>query len=256
MSLNTYLGHQKDMKQVRIEQKKREEEAQQVKKYNIENKEKHYQASLALIKEKKYDEAKQLMQKVISVDEEYKDAKAQIELINDNVIKIKSERELAEAKQNILQAKKLSKSNSCYDLTQAISKSQQALRVLPNSKEAQTYLLEAQINKLRCAEGNSELEMSIQILSYSPLKLNVWIKNKSKEVRYANPNYFTLVTVSDRSFSVSSETYGLSRYFDAVDLQPGTETSGAIIFDTSAKPKKLVYDEMMGTKISREFPFK
>jgi len=83
----------------------------------------------------------------------------------------------------------------------------------------------------------------------------IWIKNKSGKVRHANPNHFTLVTVGNRSLSVSSDSYSLGNYFDAVDLQPGTETSGAIIFDTWEKQKKLVYAEIMGVTVSREFPF-
>lgn len=256
INYDSYRDIRKYEKQAQLETQKKEEEEQRIHQYNIEHKEEHYLKSIDLLNEKKYQEALEMFSKVISVDKEYKDTQQKIQYINDTLLKIKQDKEIAEAKQLILQAKKLSKSNRCYDMTQAINKSQQALRVLPNSKEAQTYLLEAQINKLRCAEGNSELEMSIQIQGYRPLKLHVWIKNKSNEVRHANPNYFTLITVGNRSLSVSSDTYGLSNYFDAVDLQPGTETSGAIIFDTFEKPKNLVYDEMMGTRISREFPFK
>jgi len=97
--------------------------------------------------------------------------------------------------------------------------------------------------------------MSIQIFEYQPLTLIVWIKNVSDKVRHANPNNFTLVTIAGQSFSVSTKTYRLGRCFDAVDLQPGTETSGAIIFDTYDKPKKLVYSELLGTTIERAFPF-
>ena len=204
---------------------------------------------------------------MISVDETYKDTQSKIQNINDTLAKIKREREIAEAKanrereiaeakQHIIQAKKLSKSNSCSQLTQAINMYKIALKILPDSKDTKSYLLEAQVNKLKCYEGNKKLEMAIQILGYKPLKFQVWINNKSNERRHANPGYFTLVTVRNRSFSVSSETYGLSGYFDDVDLQPGTETSGKIIFDTWDKPKKLVYSEMLETTVSREFPFK
>ncbi|GAH37471.1 unnamed protein product, partial [marine sediment metagenome] len=218
--------------------------------------EEHYLKGLDLMRENKYQEAKEMFNRVISIDETYKDTQLKVQNINDTLAKIKREREIAEAKQLIIQAKKLSKSNSCYEMTQAIDNCKKALKVLPDSKNAKSYLLEAQINKLGCYEGNKKLEMAIKILGYKPLKLNVWIKNKSNEIRHANPNNFTLVTVENRSFSHSSETYGLSSYFDAVDLQPGTKTSGAIIFDTWDKPKKLVYSETLGTTISREFPFK
>lgn len=266
-SYKEYKTYLRQEKQAQFERKKKEEERQKVIQYNKEHKEEHYLKGLDLLKENKYKEATEMFNRVTSVDETYKDTQSRIQNINDTLANIKRDREIAEAKakkereiteakQLIIQAKKLSKSNSCYEITQAIDNCKKALKVLPNSKNAKSYLFEAQINKLRCSEGNKKLEMSIQILGYKPLKLHVWIKNRSDERRHANPNHFTLVTVRNRSFSVSTETYGLSGYFDAVDLQPGTETSGKIIFDTWDKPKKLVYSEMIGTTISREFPFK
>jgi len=257
---------EKRLEAEKVEKAKQEEERQRIFQYNMEHKEEHYQKGLEFIKEENYQEALEMFNKVISVDEDYKDIQTQIQNASDTLAKIKREKEkararirrkkeLADAKQMIIDAKRLSKSNNCGELAQAISKSKRALRTLPDSKEAKAILLEAQIQSLRCSKGNSELEMSIQILVYRPLKLHVWIKNKSNEVRHANPNYFTLVTVKNRSLSVSTETYGLSSYFDMVDLQPGTETSGTIIFDTWDKPKKLVYSELVGTTISREFPF-
>ena len=98
--------------------------------------------------------------------------------------------------------------------------------------------------------------MAVKIESYRPLKLYVWIKNISSNARNANPNYFTLVSVQERSYSVSTDTYGLSSSFDAVDLQPNTETSGYIIFDTFDLPKKLMYSLVSGNTVIREFPFK
>jgi len=265
--ITDYLGYQKETKQAKLERKEKEQEQQKIRQYNIEHKEEHYQKGLELLKEAKYQEALEMFNIVKSVDEDYKDIKTQIQDINDTLVKIKKEKEeerarirkkkeLADAKQMIIDAKKLSKSNNCGEISQAVSKSQRALKILPDSKEAKSILLEAQIQYLRCGKGNSELEMSIQIFTYKPLKLHVWIKNKSNTVRHANPNNFTLVTVTNRSYSVSTETYGLSNYFDAVDLQPGTQTDGAIIFDTWDKPKRLIYDEGVGTRIERKFPFK
>jgi len=264
--ITDYQGYQKEAKQAELERIEKEQEQQKIRQYNIEHKEEHYQKGLELLKEAKHQEALEMFNTVKSVDEDYKDIKTQIQDINDTLAKIKKEKEeerarirkkkeLADANQMIIDAKKLSKSNNCGEMSQAIAKSKRALEILPDSKEAKSILLETQIQYLRCSKGNSELEMSIQILGYKPLRLHVWIKNKSKEVRHANPNYFTLVTVKNRSLSVSTETYGLSNYFDAVDLQPGTKTGGYLIFDTWEKPKKLIYNEMLGTKISREFPF-
>lgn len=267
LGISDYQGYQKEAKQAELERIEKEQEQQKIRQYNIEHKEEHYQKGLELLKEQKHQEALDMFNKVISVDENYEDIQTQIQNTNDTLAKIKKEKEeervrirkkkeLADAKQMIIDAKKLSKSNNCFEISQAVSKSKRALRTLPDSKEAQAILLEAQIKYLSCGKGNSELEMSIQIRGYKPLKLRVWIKNKSNEVRHANPNNFTLVTVKNRSLSVSSETYGLGSYFDAVDLQPGTLTSGSIIFDTYDKPKRLIYDEGIGTRIEREFPFK
>lgn len=254
--ITDYQGYQKEAKQAELERIEKEQEQQKIRQYNIEHKEDHYLKGLELLKEAKYKEAREMFDKVISVDTNYKDVKEQVEGISTKLAEIKREKEIADAKQMIFQAKKLSKSNSCIDIALAIDKCKGALKILPDSKDAKAYLLEAEIQWLRCPMGNSELEMSIQILGYKPLKLHVWIKNKSNEVRHANPNNLTLVTVKNRSHSVSSETYGLSRYFDSVDLQPGTQTSGAIIFDTWEKPKRIIYDEGIGTRIEREFPFK
>ena len=267
LGITDYQGYQKEAKQAELERIEKEQEQQKIRQYNIEHKEEHYQKGLELLKEAKHQEALEMFNTVKSVDEDYKDIQTQIQDLNDTLAKIKKEeeeerarikkkKELADAKQMIIDAKRLSKSNNCFEISQAVSKSKGALKILPDSKEAKSILLEAQIQYLRCPKGNSKLEMSIQISGYKPLKLHVWIKNKSNEVRHANPNYFTLVTVTNRSYSVSTETYGLSNYFDAVELQPGTVTDGAIIFDTWDKPKRLIYDEGIGTRIEREFPFK
>jgi len=193
--------------------------------------------------------------KVSSVDMNYKDVMSQIKNINTTLAKIKREKEIATAKDQIFEARKLLKSNKCWEIALAASKCEQALKILPDSKTAKKYLHQARLNYLKCYKGNSQIQMAIAIKGYRPVKLYVWIKNVSNEIRHANPTYFTLVTTSGRSYSISSETYGLSSYFDMVDLQPGTETSGTIIFDTWDKPKKLVYSELLGTTISREFPF-
>lgn len=251
-SYKEYKDYLKQEKQAHLERIKTLGKRQKAIQYNKEHIEEHYLKGLDLMRENKYREAKEMFNRVISIDETYKE----VQNIDDTLAKIKRKREISEAKQLIIQAKKLSKSNSCYEMTQAIDSCKKALKVLPDSKNAKSYLLEARINKLGCYEGNKKLEMAIKILGYKPLKLNVWIKNKSNEIRHANPNNFTLVTVENRSFSHSRETYGLSSYFNSVDLQPGTKTSGGIIFDTWDKPKKLVYSETGGTTIAREFPFK
>ena len=247
---------EKQAELARIEEKEKAEERERIFQYDMEHREERYENALKAIKEKKPKVAKELLGKVLAVDEEYKDAKKLVQDIDEAAAKLKRETELVKAKTQIIEAKKLAKSNNCGEISQAIAKCKQALRTLPDSKEAKAILLDAEIHRLRCSEGNSELAMSIQIIDYKPLTLHVWIENKSDRVRHANPNHFTLVTVGNRSFSVSSETYSLGNYFDAVDLQSGTKTDGSIVFDTREKPKKLVYAELIGSKIEREFPFK
>lgn len=234
------------------EAQKRQQEVE----YNQAHKAENYENSLALMKERKYTEALYSINKVISVDSDYKEAKNIVAEIKDNLVRIQNEQNQAQAKQDLIEAEELLKSNKCQDTERAISKSQAALVALPDSSRAREILEKAQIKKLACFEGNNQIQMAIQIMDNSPLKIHVWIKNISSEIRHANPNNFTLVTVDGRSLSVSDETYGLSSYFDAVDLQPGTETSGNLIFRTYEKPRRLVYTELLGTTIYRDFPFK
>jgi len=251
-----YKEKQREIELAKEKAKKIEKEKQKRLEYLEENKEEHYQKGLELIKEKKHKEAIEMLKKVTSVDSDYKDTMNLINDTNKIIAEIEEKERINKAKNDISLAKTLLESDNCGDIQRAINLSNSALKVLPDSNTAQDLLQKAKITKLRCKEGNSQIQMSIQILEYEPLKLYVWIENTSNKARHANPNYFILVTVTNRSLSVSSETYGLSNYFDAVDLQSGTQASGAIIFDTWDKPKKLIYNEMMGTKISREFPFK
>jgi hypothetical protein len=250
-----YKGNLEKEKASQAVAKKKQEQIELEIKYNQEHKEQHYQSALSLIKENKLNDAKDMLAKVSSADDSYKNTKALLNEVREKIEKVENDKRMALANQNLIDAEKLLTSNSCYDVEQAIRKSEYAIGVWPSSTKAKNILLKAKIEKLACFEGDSKIQMAIRIVDYRPLKLSVSIKNVSNEVRHANPNNFTLVTVDGRSYSVSSETYGLYRYFDAVDLQPGTETSGSIIFGTYAKPKKLVYSELIGSTISREFPF-
>lgn len=236
-----------------IEKKEKEKKAEI--QYNQEHKEEHYQRGVSMLNEKKFEEAKAILLKVKLVDENYKDTKSLLSNIDAWIEKETKQNLLAEANEKIVNAEKLLKSDKCSDFEKAISDSVWAIKYIPDDKKAKDILLKAQIEKLSCFEGNNQIQMAISIRDYRPLTLVVWIKNISNEVRHANPNHFTLVTVTGRSLSVSTETYGLSRYFEAVDLQPKTETSGFLIFDTYDKPKKLVYSELLGTTIERIFPF-
>ncbi len=249
----------KQAKAAAVERQKRrdaEEAKKQLEiKYNQEHKEEHYQMVLALKKENKYLEARNILHKIISVDDKYKDTKKIISEVNNIIAKVEFEQKTDQINQHIIDAEKLLKSQYCSDFDKAIKKSESAISIFPSSKRAQGILIKAKLKRLSCFEGDNQIQMAIEIIEYEPLKLHVAIKNVSDTVRHANPNHFTLVTVDGRSYSVSSRTYGLYSYFDAVDLQPGTKTAGSIIFDTYAKPKRLVYSELLGSTISMDFPF-
>jgi hypothetical protein len=81
----------------------------------------------------------------------------------------------------------------------------------------------------------------------------VKIKNTSNKVVDINPNYFTLVSDKQRSYSYSSETYAFKRNLkflpfnelSNLKLYPNTETEGFLVFDKSykdEKPNKLYFD--------------
>jgi len=256
LKIGPFNERNKNEKNIQITMAKEKEEKEKAVKYDIEHKEEHYQKGISLYKEKKYKEAKTWLARVTAVNINYKDTESISNNIDKELEKIDIQNKIKLANEKLTKAKSLLNSNSCYDLDQSINLLEQVIESRLDLSEAKSYLLTAELKKLACYEGDSQIQMAVKIMEYQPLKLHVWIKNVSSEVRHANPNCFTLVTVTGRSYSHSSETYGLSSYFDAVDVQPGTETSGRIIFDTYDKPKKLVYTEIMGTTITREFPFK
>lgn len=251
-NIEKYTKYLSEQKEFEIRYEKIEKEL----KYNQEHIDDLYLNGIRSLKEKKYEEAKNLFDRVCSVNPNYKDVKNQLKATKTIISNIEKRERLAKGKINLDQAIKYSKSNNCYEMNEAINICENIIETIPElRKGASECLLRAQLNSLSCPEGNGIISMAIRIEGYHPLTLYVWIKNKSSEVRYANPGYFTLVTVNNRSFSHSTETYGHYNYFTGVELQPGTETSGFIVFDTSEKPKQLIYKEMLGTSISREFPF-
>jgi hypothetical protein len=234
---------------------KREAEKKKELQYLIEHREEFYQNSLAFLKDKKYQEAKEMLSKVLVPGDDYKDAAALSSKNDELLSRIEREQKVARAKINLAAAERLLNSKDCKGFETAIQYAGDAKALAVEETRASRILLRAQLNKLSCFEGNDQIMMAVEIQQYKPLRLYVRIKNVSSVVRHANPGYFTLISIPGNSHSVSSYTYDLSRFFDAVTLQPGTETSGSIIFNTLDKPKKLVYSEIMGTSISREFPF-
>ena len=253
--ISSYRSYHMEQIIAQKESLKRESEKKQEIQYLKEHREEFYQEGLAFFKNKKYQEAKDMFSKVLAPENDYKDAATLSNKTDEILSRMERDKQVASAKVNLAKAERLLNSKDCNDFETAIQYAEAAKALAIEEKRASSILLRAQINKLSCFEGDSQIKMAIEILDYKPLKLYVWIKNVSSVVRHANPGYFTLVSVSGRSYSVSSDTYELSRFFDAVDVQPGTEISGSIIFNTLDRPKRLVYSEMPGASISREFPF-
>jgi tetratricopeptide (TPR) repeat protein len=251
-SLNSY---HKEQIIAQKESLKREAEKKQEILYLTEHREEFYQKGLAFFKNRKYQEAKDMFSKVLTPDNDYKDAETLSNKTDEILSRMERDKQVASTKVNLAKAERLLNSKDCNDFETAIQYAEAAKALAIEEKRASSILLRAQLNKLSCFQGDDQIKMAIEIMEYKPLKLYVWIRNVSSVVRHANPGYFTLVSVSGRSYSVSSHTYDLSRFFDAVDVQPGTETSGSIIFDAYDRPKRLVYSEELGPSISREFPF-
>lgn len=65
---------------------------------------------------------------------------------------------------------------------------------------------------------------------YTFLHVNVAAVNRGKEAVHVNPNDFTLSLLSGSTVTPSMETYGLSNYFDAINLMTGQISGGWMIF--------------------------
>ncbi len=65
---------------------------------------------------------------------------------------------------------------------------------------------------------------------YSYVRVGVFVKNVGNNVIHANPNYITIMDAQGRAYTHESATYSLGNYFDAVNLQPGSYTDGALAF--------------------------
>lgn len=65
---------------------------------------------------------------------------------------------------------------------------------------------------------------------YSYVRVGVFVKNVGDNVIHANPNHITIMDAQGRAYTHESATYSLGNYFDAVNLQPGSYTDGAMAF--------------------------
>ena len=80
--------------------------------------------------------------------------------------------------------------------------------------------------------------------------IHVWLLNKNHKSYHVDPNDFTMVGLNNHSYHYDGGT------FLAVNLQPGTKTSGYLYFPTTSEPKRLVFDNLRAVRISRDFPIR
>ena len=251
------VAQQQAAEQVRLATEQRLEDLRQAMPEN-------YEKGMNLLEEKEYEGALAAFKVVAEVDANYENLPDLVKEANEAFEARKAAEQealeaqkaaerLEEAKALVAEARRLSGSDNCGEKATAEGNLVRARQLDPNQKNDR-LLKNIRLSRLRCYQGNNEVEMAVRIQDDYLLTLYVWVKNVSGTVRHANPNNFTLVTKDGQSRSISTSTYSHSSYFDAVDLQPNTETQGYIVFDTSAEPKTLIYRELLGTQISREFP--
>jgi len=82
------------------------------------------------------------------------------------------------------------------------------------------------------------------------------VVNTGTNPHHANPNNVSLITTDGQTFSYSSVTHALTGHdFPAVNLQPGNNAAGIIVFEIpeDSKPKTLVYQPMLGPPVEHDF---
>lgn len=207
-----------------------------------------YEKAMALAKAGNYSEAIPLFEELTKLDANFKNVPTQLKTARDEV----AESQVADL---LKDANRLSKSDNCRDMLQAQSKFNEVVRLIPGKERTVAPSLQkVREEMLACSKGSGPLQMSIKITKRRPVTLYVWIKKMSDSIRHANPNHFTLITKSREIHSCSSDSFEHSKPFPAVQLQPGTEASGIVIFDTYDAPRTLIYQELLGARVSRDFP--
>jgi hypothetical protein len=91
-----------------------------------------------------------------------------------------------------------------------------------------------------CADNNSKY-----------ILVGVTVYNIGNGTVHVNPLNFTLESTDGATVSADTGTYSLGNYLDAVDIRPGTHTSGWIAFLTTKKfiPGNLVWREIFGETV-------
>lgn len=94
-------------------------------------------------------------------------------------------------------------------------------------------------------KGNGSYQSKFFYISKYQI-VGVTVKNNSNKILNVNPNYFTLVSNMKRSYPYSSQTHGFKDRvsfvgmdpIQAVDVYPGTDTEGFLLFEKDFKDEK------------------
>lgn len=84
------------------------------------------------------------------------------------------------------------------------------------------------------------------------LLVGVGVVNASQSTLHVNPNYATLIC-NNQAFNPDINTYSMNNYLDAIDLQPGTYTTGWLLFLVpKAETYTLFYEGMFDKTVKKE----
>jgi len=144
-----------------------------------------------------------------------------------------------------------------------------------NYQKAQGYLREARkhltLENMQAWEGTGKARVAVSnviamssfsdgFTTWEPedpkstcfLLVGVGVYNGSNSTLHANPNYVTLIC-NNQVFNPDLKTYSLDNYLDAVDLQPGTYTTGWLVFIVpKAETYTLIYEGLFDSAVKKE----
>lgn len=85
--------------------------------------------------------------------------------------------------------------------------------------------------------------------------IRIWILNISDKIIEVNPIQFKVVTEKGYSVSMSKYTFRTKNPFPTTRLEPKTKTEGFVVFgiEMGDNPVKVIYDDRMGNRVSREY---
>jgi hypothetical protein len=83
----------------------------------------------------------------------------------------------------------------------------------------------------------------------------VIIGNESKSTLHVNPLYFKATTKKKQTVSLSKWTFRTRKYINDVNLEPGTTTSGFVVFERSKGDDldSIIFDDGIGHKVERKY---